>query len=226
MATSNPMTRIGRQHEKTWYRLQKILSDDSFDYARIMHENILSFIKHKATNVNSCLGYLLPTILASISYLLSKAKVTVTTVNHTQSTNLYTIFVGYPGTDKSLAIEHGCVKPIENVKSDAKGCLFDRTTSSGLVKHLSNNGTGFIISPEVLDILNKLLKSDEETCSGDAMVLCKLFSGEQISFHYATEDMREIEANASFCILGCTQMPNAAKLVEKWIKVKDYSIAS
>ena len=72
---------------------------------------------------------------------------------------------------------------------------------------------------------NKLLKSDEETCSGDAMaytvamVLCKLFSGERISFHNATEDTREIEANTSFCILGCTQMPNAAK-------VKDYSIAS
>ena len=99
-----------------------------------------------------------------------------------------------------------------------KGCLLDRTTSSGLVKHLSNNGTGFIVSPEVSDVLNKLLKSDEETCSGDAMVLCKLFSGERISFHYATEDTREIEANTSFCILGCTQMPNAAKLVAKMDK--------
>ncbi len=219
MATSNPMTKIGRQHEKTWSRLQKRLSDHSFDYARIMPENILSFIKHKATSVNSCLGYLLPTILASISYLLSKAKVTVSTVNHTQSTNLYTIFVGYPGTGKSPAIEHGCIKPIEKVLQDeVKGCLLDRTTSSGLVKHLSNNGTGFIVSPEVSDVLNKLLKSDEETCSGDAMVLCKLFSGERISFHYATEDTREIEANTSFSILGCTQMPNAAKLVAKMDK--------
>ena len=219
MATSNPITKIGRQHEKTWCRLHKRLSDHSFDYTRIMPENIVSFLTHKATSVTSCLGYLLPTILATVSYVLSKAKVTVSTVNRAQSTSLYTILVGYPGTGKSPAIEHGCIKPLKNVLHDEfKGCLLDRTTSSGLIKHLSSNGTGFIVSPEVSDVLNKLLKSDEETCSGDTMVLCKLFSGERISFHYATEDTREIDENTPFSILGCTQMPNAAKLVAKMDK--------
>ena len=100
-----------------------------------------------------------------------------------------------------------------------KGCLLDRTTSSGLIKHLSKNGTAFIVSSEVSDVFNKLLKSDEETCSGDTMVLCKLFSSERISFHYATEDAREIDANTPLSILGgCTQMPNAAKLVARMDK--------
>ncbi|XP_028408491.1 uncharacterized protein LOC114540209 [Dendronephthya gigantea] len=219
MATSNPITKIGRQHEKTWSRLQKRLSDCTFDYSRIMPDNIITFLIHKATSVNSCLGYLLPTILATVSYLLSRAKVTVSTVNRDQSTSLYTIFVGYPGTGKSPAIEHGCIKPLQSVlRDDVKNGLLDRTTSSGLIKHLSVHGTGFIVSPEVSDVLNKLLKSDEETCSGDAMVLCKLFSGERISFHYATENTREIDANTPFSILGSTQMPNAAKLIAKMDK--------
>ncbi|XP_028413672.1 uncharacterized protein LOC114536528 [Dendronephthya gigantea] len=219
MSTSNPKTKIGRQHEKTWSYLQKRLSDASFNYARIMPENILSFIKHKATSVNSCLGYFVPTILATVSYLLSKAKASVHTVNHAQSTNLYTVFVGYPGTGKSASIQHGCIKPIQNaLQDDVKDCLLDRTTSSGLVKHLSKNGTGFIVSPEVSDVLNKLLKSDEDTCSGDAMVLCKLFSGERSSFNYATEEARDIRENTPFSILGCTQMPNAAKLVARMDK--------
>ena len=219
MSLSNPITKIGRQHEKTWSRLQRRLSTLSFDYAKIMPENINNFIKHKATSVNTSIGYLLPTILATISYLLTRAKATISSVNHVQPTNLYTIFVGYPGTGKSSAIEHGCLKPMENVLQDeTKGCLLDRTTSSGLVKHLAKNGTGFIVSPEVSDVLNKLLKSDEETCSGDTMLLCKLFSGERMSFHYATEDTREIDAKTPFSIFGCTQLPNAAKLVARMDK--------
>jgi hypothetical protein len=97
---------------------------------------------------------------------------------------MYTIFVGYPGTGKSSVIEHGCLKPMENVLQDnMKGCLLDRTTSSQLVKHLAKNGTGFIVSPELSDGLNKLLKSEEEMCSGDNMLLGKLFLSERMSFH-------------------------------------------
>ena len=89
---------------------------------------------------------------------------------------------------------------------------------SGVVKHLSNNGTGLIVSSEISDVLNKLLKSDVETCSGDTVVSCKLFAGEQISFHYVPEGVTEIEANTSFSILGGTQMPNAAKLLAEMDK--------
>ena len=47
------------------------------------------------------------------------------------------------------------------------------------------------------------------------MVLCKLFSGERISYNYAKEDTREINANTPFSILGCTQLLNAARLVAR-----------
>ena len=136
MATSNPLTKIGHQHDRTWCRLQKRLLDNSFDYTKVMPENIVSFTKPSVS-----------TLLATVSYLLAKAKATISTVNHVQPTNLYTIFVGYPGTGKSSAIDHGCIKPIENtLQTEMKGCLLDRTTSSGLVKHLSKNGTAFIVS--------------------------------------------------------------------------------
>jgi hypothetical protein len=72
MPLSNPITKIGRQHEKTWSRLQRRLSTLSFDYTK-MPENINNFIKHKATSVNTSIGYLWPTILATISYLLTRA---------------------------------------------------------------------------------------------------------------------------------------------------------
>ena len=62
-----------------------------------------------------------------------------------------------------------------------------------------------------------LLKSDEETCSGDTMVLCKLCWRKQISCNYTTEGAKEINEKP-FSILGCTQMPNTAILVAKMDK--------
>ena len=88
-----------------------------------------------------------------------EAKVTIKTVNHAQPTNLYFIFVGYPGTGKSAAIEHGCMKPLHKImQEDFNNCVIERSTSSGLVKHLANNGNGFIVSPEVYDVLYNFLK--------------------------------------------------------------------
>ena len=72
-----------------------------------------------------------------------------------------------------------------------------------------------ILSPEVFDILHKLLKSDEETASGDVQLLCKLFSGERCSYHYSTEESRVIPSNTPFCLLGSMQLVNAAKLIAR-----------
>ena len=72
-----------------------------------------------------------------------------------------------------------------------------------------------ILSPEVFDILHKLLKSDEETASGDVQLLYKLFSGERCSYHYSTEESRVIPSNTPFCLLGSTQLVNAAKLIAR-----------
>ena len=72
-----------------------------------------------------------------------------------------------------------------------------------------------ILSPEVFDIINKLLKSDEDNATGDVQLLCKLFSGERCSYHFSTEETRVIPPNTPFCLLGSTQLVNAAKLIAR-----------
>ena len=72
-----------------------------------------------------------------------------------------------------------------------------------------------ILSPEVFDIINKLLKSDEDNATGDVQLLCKLFSGERCSYHFSTEESRVIPPNTPFCLLGSTQLVNAAKLIAR-----------
>ena len=84
-----------------------------------------------------------------------------------------------------------------------------------MVKLLANQHKGFLLSPEVFDILNKLMKSDEENATADVQLLCKLFSGERCSYHYSTEESRVIPANTPFSILGSTQLLNVAKLIAK-----------
>jgi hypothetical protein len=73
--------------------------------------------------------------------------------------DIYTVFVGYPGTGKSSAIQHGCLEPITELLADENSrILVDRTTSSGLVKHIATKESAFLVSPEIFDALNKLLK--------------------------------------------------------------------
>ena len=71
----------------------------------------------------------------------------------------------------------------------------------------------FVASPEMYNFLNKLLKNDEENASGEVQLLCELFSGQRISYRYATECIREIPANLPFCMLGLTQVPLSVKLL-------------
>ena len=100
----------------------------------------------------------------------------------------------------------------------SKETVVSATTSSGLVKNLSKQGKSFITSPELFDLLNKLLKNDEDNGSGDVQLLCKLWSGESASYHFATESTREIDGNTPFSILGATQIQNVASLIYRMDK--------
>ena len=114
---------------------------------------------------------------------------------------------------KSSAIQHASQNHLENLHLTSS--VISKTTSSGLVKLLATQKRGIIVSPELCDILNKLLKSDEDNATGDIQLLCKLFSGERCSYHYSTEESRVIPQNTPFSILGSTQLQNAAKLIAK-----------
>ncbi len=96
---------------------------------------------------------------------------------------------------------------------DIGNFVVERCTSSALVKALSEQNKATVLSPELYDILNKLLRNDEENGSGVVQMLCELFSGERTSYRFVTEKTREILANMPFGILGTTQMPFAARLI-------------
>ena len=94
---------------------------------------------------------------------------------------------------------------------DIPNFLLDKATS----KPLRKMARGFVVSPEVFDLLNKLLKSDDENATGDAQLLCELFSGERVSYRYASEKTRQIGCNVPFSIVGATQVPFAARLIAR-----------
>ena len=75
------------------------------------------------------------------------------------------------------------------------------------MKILSETQCTYMVSSEIYDVLHELLKSDKENATGDAQLLCELFSGKSITFKYATEKVRTISANTPFSILGSMHMP-------------------
>lgn len=116
-------------------------------------------------------------------------------------------------TGKSSAVQYAAQDPLEHM--DMSDFIISKCTSSGFIKRLATNKRGIVLSPEVFDILNKLFKSDEDNATGDVQLLCKLFSGQKCSYHYSTEESRVIPPNTPFCILGSTQLFNAAKLIAR-----------
>lgn len=113
----------------------------------------------------------------------------------------------------NLLQQHATLDLLEH--SELSYSVISETTSSGLMKLLANQDKGMILSPEVFDILNKLMKSHEDNTTGDIQLLCKLFSSERCSYHYSKENSRVIPPNTPFSILGSTQLLNVAKLIAK-----------
>ena len=58
-------------------------------------------------------------------------------------------------TGKSSAIRYAAQDPLENL--DFTDTIISKTTSSALVKLIGKKKKGMILSPEVFDIINKLL---------------------------------------------------------------------
>ncbi|XP_031574350.1 uncharacterized protein LOC116308118 [Actinia tenebrosa] len=214
---SNPILRLSCQSEATWASFHQRVSSIPYDYFKLFPEPVFNFLKHKAYSMGSSLGYLVPSLLTSTAYLLANKDASLMISNHLQPINLFMMFVGYPGTGKSPAVE-SVLKGLKNMDCINAETLISTTTSSGLVKTLSKQGRALLASPELFDVLNKLLKNDEDNASGNVQLLCKLWSGEGSSYHFATESTREINSNTTFSILGATQIQNAATVLYRMDK--------
>ena len=132
--------------------------------------------------------------------------------DHRTTLNLYSVVVGPPTTGKSQAIKECAMDPLSD-NNDLGEFVLEICTTSALVKCISDQKRGVVVSPEVYDVLNRMLKNEEENGSGEVQMLCELFSGERMSYKYATEKTRNIGENVPFAIIGCTQVPFAARLI-------------
>ena len=209
------LSKITKQHEKIWSLLHKRLMEMEFNFQEQFNDNVWEFLQKKAASLSTSVGYLVPCILTSTAFVASTGSLISHNQHDSVPFNLYFIFVGPPSTGKSQALREGANPPPPmSSLIDSEGIpnfLLDQATSSGLAKTVADNGKGFVVSPEVFDLLNKLLKSDDENATGDAQLLCELFSGEHVSYRYASEKTREIGCNVPFSIVGATQVPFAAR---------------
>ena len=163
------------------------------------------FLEAKA--IRSPVGYLLPSLMTSTSFLLANSNTHFLNGTHLQPLNLYTMSVSHLGTEKLPATEIVLTK-LCDIDIITKETLASLTASSRLVKTISKQGKAFVVSPELFDILNKLLKNDEDNATSEI----QLWSGESASYHFTTMT-REIESNTAFSLLESTQIQNATLLI-------------
>ena len=201
------LAKVAKQHEKTWPQLHRRLISIPFDYDCLFPPPVAEFVNKKAALLGSCPGYLVPCLLTSTAYIIAQNFVLRSGLQDMPQ-NLYMVFVGPPGTGKSQALKEDALQPMHDVRTerDMQNCIIEKCTSSALVKTVAEHNKAFIVSPEV-EVLNKLLKLDEENTTGDVQILCQLFSGESSSYRFAMERAREIPAIRS------TQVPYAARLL-------------
>ena len=108
------LSKLNKQHEQTWVNFQKRLSEVQFSYGKLFpNPDVYRFIKNKAVSVGSCEGYFVPSLLTTTTYLLACDHARVQTLTHDQPLNIYTIFVGYPGTGMFngltiITVNHNC----------------------------------------------------------------------------------------------------------------------
>ena len=93
------------------------------------------------------------------------------------------VFVGPPGTGKSQVVKEGALQPIRDVQTerDLTNTIIEKCASSALVKTVAEHKKAFVVSPEVFEVLNKLLKSDEDIATGDVQILCSSSSSSSSS---------------------------------------------
>ena len=94
------LSKLNKQNEQTWVNLQKRLNEVQFSYKKLFPQPVYDFINNKAVSVGSCEGYFVPSLLTTTAYLLACNQARVQTLTHDQPLNIYTVFVGYPGTGK------------------------------------------------------------------------------------------------------------------------------
>ena len=95
------VSKLNKQHEQTWINLQKRLNSVQFPYQKLFpNQDVYQFIENKAVSVGCCEGYFIPLLLTTTGFILASNNAHINTTTHKQPLNIFTIFVGFPGTGK------------------------------------------------------------------------------------------------------------------------------
>ena len=84
---SNPIVPPSRQNENTWASFHCRVSGIAFNYEELFSDTVLKFLEAKAKSI----GYLLPSLMTVISFLLANSDVQFLNGTHLQLLNLYTM---------------------------------------------------------------------------------------------------------------------------------------
>ena len=84
------IAKLNKQSEQTWVNLQKRLNEVQFPYEHLFNsDEVHKFVKNKAVSVGSCLGYFVPSLLTTTSFVLASSSARIQTSTHKQPLNLY-----------------------------------------------------------------------------------------------------------------------------------------
>jgi len=176
------LAKVSKQHEKTWAQLNRRLISLPFDYDSLFTPRVAEFVNKKAASIGSCPGYLVPCLLTTTAHILAE-NFLIRCGSQEMPCNLFMVFVGPPGTGKSQVVKEGALQPIRDVQTerDLTNTIIEKCASSALVKTVAEHKKAFVVSPEVFEVLNKLLKSDEDIATGDVQILCSSSSSSSSS---------------------------------------------
>ena len=90
---SNPIICLSRQNENTWASFHPRLSGITLNYEDMFSDAVVKLLEAKAKSIRSSVGYLLPLLITTTSFLLANT--------YAHFLNIYTMSVGHPGTRKS-----------------------------------------------------------------------------------------------------------------------------
>ena len=97
------VSKLNKQNEQTWVNLQRRLNCIQFSYSKLFtNDEVHHFVKNKAVSVGSSEGHFIPNLLTTTAFILACNDARVDPSTHRQPLNLFTIFVGYPGTGEYI----------------------------------------------------------------------------------------------------------------------------
>ena len=128
----------------------------------------MRFLNIKATCFNSFIDYLAPALLATTACLSARNRYTVEILKNNYLIYIQSSLATLAPESNQLCSTVDVNQLIGQLLKDNDSTLFlDSATSSGLVIHLATKNRSFLVSPERFDVVNKLLKSDDENANDD-----------------------------------------------------------